>query len=60
MAESDNFPTNVNLDEIQKKRIRAYKTFDKVDYIDKPVSYTYFFHNYLLPNKLCIIGKKFF
>ncbi|ELU02976.1 hypothetical protein CAPTEDRAFT_158070 [Capitella teleta] len=38
-------------------RNRCYESFVSVDHLSEPVSYEEFFLNYLLPNKLCVLGK---
>ena len=57
MADAGNHIFTETLKEIKKLRTAGYETFGDVDYLAEPVSYSYFFQNYMLLNKLCIIGK---
>lgn len=44
------------VDELESMRSKAYEIIESIDYLSEPVSYDEFFHQYLLPNKLCVLG----
>lgn len=46
----------ISCEYLRKQRKEAYKKFDMVDHINKPITYCEFFDEFLVKNKLCVIG----